>query len=153
MRPSTIGCGATLTKSTTLTADARAVPLPDGSADVVTCAYLLQLRSGRYSASVPFLVQAPERARLLVVVPAITWLGVDKVDHEKREIFFHASGSNPGQDPYYVHYARINFDGTGLTWLTQADGTHKVAYSPDGSTLATAGRDGRIICASARRRR
>ena len=27
----------------TLTADARAVPLPDGSADVVTCAYLLQL--------------------------------------------------------------------------------------------------------------
>jgi hypothetical protein len=29
---------------------------------------------------VPFLVQAPQRARLLVVVPAITWLGVDKVD-------------------------------------------------------------------------
>lgn len=27
----------------TLSADARAVPLPDGSADVVTCAYLLQL--------------------------------------------------------------------------------------------------------------
>ncbi len=45
-------------------------------------AYLLQLRSGRYSASVPFLVQAPERARLLVVVPAVTWLGVDKVDDD-----------------------------------------------------------------------
>ena len=30
----------------------------------------------------PFLVQAPERARLLVVVPAITWLGVDKVDDD-----------------------------------------------------------------------
>ena len=45
-------------------------------------AYLLQLRSGRYSARVPFLVQAPERARLLVVVPAITWLGVDKVDDD-----------------------------------------------------------------------
>ena len=40
------------------------------------------MRSGRYSASVPFLVQAPERARLLVVVPAITWLGVDKVDDD-----------------------------------------------------------------------
>ena len=37
---------------------------------------------GRYSARVPFLVQAPERARLLVVVPAITWLGVDKVDDD-----------------------------------------------------------------------
>ena len=45
-------------------------------------AYLLQVRSGRYSASVPFLVQAPERARLLVVVPAISWLGVDKVDDD-----------------------------------------------------------------------
>ena len=41
-----------------------------------------QVRSGRYSARVPFLVQAPERARLLVVVPAITWLGVDKVDDD-----------------------------------------------------------------------
>ena len=40
------------------------------------------MRSGRYSARVPFLVQAPERARLLVVVPAITWLGVDKVDDD-----------------------------------------------------------------------
>jgi hypothetical protein len=45
-------------------------------------AYLLQVRSGRYSAGVPFLVQAPERARLLVVVPAITWIGVDKVDDD-----------------------------------------------------------------------
>jgi FlgD Ig-like domain len=45
-------------------------------------AYLLQVRSGRYSARVPFLVQAPERARLLVVVPAITWLGVDQVDDD-----------------------------------------------------------------------
>jgi hypothetical protein len=48
----------------------------------VTGAYLLQVRSGRYSARVPFLVQAPERARLLVVVPAITWIGVDKVDDD-----------------------------------------------------------------------
>ena len=48
----------------------------------VSGAYLLQVRSGRYSARVPFLVQAPERARLLVVVPAITWLGVDKVDDD-----------------------------------------------------------------------
>ena len=46
----------------------------------ITGAYLLELRSGRSRASVPFLVQAPQRARLLVVVPAITWLGVDKVD-------------------------------------------------------------------------
>ena len=28
----------------------------------------------------------------------------------------------PAQDPYFVHYYRINFDGTGLTPLTTADG-------------------------------
>jgi hypothetical protein len=48
----------------------------------ISGAYLLQLRSGRYSARVPFLVQARERAQLLVVVPAISWLGVDKVDDD-----------------------------------------------------------------------
>ena len=31
----------------------------------------------------PFLVQAQERAQLLVVVPAISWLGVDKVDDDR----------------------------------------------------------------------
>ena len=42
--------------------------------------YFLQLRSGSASTSVPFLVQAGRRADLLVVVPAITWLGSDPVD-------------------------------------------------------------------------
>jgi hypothetical protein len=42
--------------------------------------YFLELQSGRSSTSVPFLVQAKERADLLVVVPAITWLGTDPVD-------------------------------------------------------------------------
>jgi ubiquinone/menaquinone biosynthesis C-methylase UbiE len=37
----------------TLNADARAVPLPDGCTDVVTCAYLLQL------------LEAPDRAAVL----------------------------------------------------------------------------------------
>jgi hypothetical protein len=50
--------------------------------DAESGAYLLQVRSGRSHAQVPFLVQAPERARLLVVVPAITWLGLDQVDDD-----------------------------------------------------------------------
>ena len=57
--------------------------------------------------------------------------GVDRVDDAKRQIWFHAGGIAPGQDPYYVHYARINFDGSGLTLLTQGDGTHALTYSPD----------------------
>jgi dipeptidyl aminopeptidase/acylaminoacyl peptidase len=36
-----------------------------------------------------------------------------------------------GKDPYYIHYFRINFDGTGLTPFTSEDGTHNVTFSPD----------------------
>ena len=57
--------------------------------------------------------------------------GVDLVDEEKRQIWFRAGGVHAGQDPYFIHYARINFDGTGLTVLTDGDGTHTVTYSPD----------------------
>ena len=57
--------------------------------------------------------------------------GVQRVDPEARQIWFSASGMNAGQDPYYVHFYRINFDGTGLTPLTKADGTHTVTFSTD----------------------
>ncbi|HUB77411.1 MAG TPA: DPP IV N-terminal domain-containing protein [Bryobacteraceae bacterium] len=56
---------------------------------------------------------------------------VDHVDEEKRQIWFQAAGMNPGQDPYFTHYYRINFDGTGLTKFTDADGTHNVVFSAD----------------------
>ena len=57
--------------------------------------------------------------------------GIDKVDEEKRQIWFRASGRNPDQDPYFIHYYRINFDGSGLVALTAGNGTHTVQYSPD----------------------
>ena len=61
------------------------------------------------------------------------WLvrNVNRVDPDKRQIWFEAGGSIAGQDPYFTQYYRINFDGTGLTHLTEADGTHTVSYSPD----------------------
>jgi dipeptidyl aminopeptidase/acylaminoacyl peptidase len=59
--------------------------------------------------------------------------GVEKVDDKKREIVFRAGGMNPGIDPYFIHYYRINFDGTGLTPLTEGNATHSVVFSPDGS--------------------
>jgi dipeptidyl aminopeptidase/acylaminoacyl peptidase len=56
---------------------------------------------------------------------------VDRIDEEKRQIWFRASGRNPGQDPYLMHYYRVNFDGTGLTPLTEGNGWHGISYSPD----------------------
>ena len=57
--------------------------------------------------------------------------GVERVDEEQRQIWFRAAGVFPEQDPYYIHYARINFDGSGLTLLTDGNGTHSIRYSPD----------------------
>ncbi len=61
------------------------------------------------------------------------WLvrNVNWVDDEKRQIWFDAGGTVPGQDPYFTQAYRINFDGTGLTRLTEADGTHSINFSRD----------------------
>lgn len=67
---------------------------------------------------------------------------VHRVDEQSRQIIFSAGGMNPGQDPYFAHYYRVNFDGSGLTSLTQAPtadvanhtlpADHEVTFSPDG---------------------
>jgi hypothetical protein len=43
-------------------------------------AYLLEVTSGRWHTTVPFLVQAERRSSVLVVVPALSWIGTDDVD-------------------------------------------------------------------------
>lgn len=60
---------------------------------------------------------------------------VDSVDRKKRQLWFQASGLNPAEDPYYVHYCRINLDGSGMTVLTGGDGTHSIQLSPDNRFL------------------
>ncbi|MBY0456255.1 MAG: S9 family peptidase, partial [Gemmataceae bacterium] len=57
--------------------------------------------------------------------------GVDRVDVKAREVWFRAMGVHDGQDPYHVHFCRVKFDGSGLTKLTDGDGTHAVEFSPD----------------------
>jgi dipeptidyl aminopeptidase/acylaminoacyl peptidase len=56
--------------------------------------------------------------------------GIDRIDEEARQIWFRAGGKHAGEDPYFVHYYRVNFDGTGLVALTEGNGQHSVAYSP-----------------------
>ena len=57
---------------------------------------------------------------------------VEKADDIKRQVLLRVSGLDPDQDPYYIHYVRVNYDGTGFTRLTQGDGTHTLEFSPDG---------------------
>ena len=57
--------------------------------------------------------------------------GVQHVDPVARQIWFSAGGMYPGKDPYFAHYYRINFDGSGLTTLTAADANHAVAFTQD----------------------
>lgn len=56
---------------------------------------------------------------------------VVKVDDAKRQIWFAASGMHQGEDPYFVHYYRVDFDGSNLTELTKAPANHHLAFSDD----------------------
>ncbi|MCC7125400.1 MAG: DPP IV N-terminal domain-containing protein [Acidobacteria bacterium] len=61
------------------------------------------------------------------------WLvrSVVRVDESSRQIWFTAGGTYADQNPYFVHFYRVNFDGTGLTALTREAGDHAVSLSPD----------------------
>jgi dipeptidyl aminopeptidase/acylaminoacyl peptidase len=57
--------------------------------------------------------------------------GIERIDEEKRQLWFRASGVRPDQDPYFIHYCRVNFDGSELVVLTEGNGTHNIMFSPD----------------------
>jgi dipeptidyl aminopeptidase/acylaminoacyl peptidase len=57
--------------------------------------------------------------------------GVQQVDEQARQIIFSASGTAASKDPYFVHYYKINFDGSGLTPLTTVDANHNAVFSSD----------------------
>jgi dipeptidyl aminopeptidase/acylaminoacyl peptidase len=59
---------------------------------------------------------------------------VQRVDEQRRQIYFSAGGMNADQDPYFTHYYRINFDGSGLVPLTMENGTHTITWSPDSTS-------------------
>ena len=60
---------------------------------------------------------------------------VVRVDETRRQLWFKAFGIRPDEDPYQAQLVRINFDGTGLTILTEGDGNHEWEFSPDGQWL------------------
>jgi dienelactone hydrolase len=56
---------------------------------------------------------------------------VVKVDEKSNTIIFKASGRNADEDPYYIHYYKINFDGSGLVDLTPEKMDHQATFSAD----------------------
>ena len=57
--------------------------------------------------------------------------GVQHVDETNEVIYFSANGMKKGEDPYLIHYYKINFDGSNLVELTPEEGMHQCWYSSD----------------------
>lgn len=56
---------------------------------------------------------------------------IQHIDEKNNIIWFSANGRNPEEDPYFIHYYKINIDGTGLTDLTPEKGMHKATFTRD----------------------
>lgn len=53
------------------------------------------------------------------------------VDETKKVITFSANGMLKNENPYFIRYYKIRFDGTGLICLTPEEGMHKAWFSED----------------------
>lgn len=60
---------------------------------------------------------------------------VERVDTESRTLWLKISGYHKDQDPYYLHFARVNFDGSNFQVLSGGDGNHDWNFSPDENWL------------------
>lgn len=53
------------------------------------------------------------------------------IDEKARVLYFSANGREAGEDPYYLHLYRVNFDGTGLKLLNPGDFDHNFSQDDD----------------------
>ena len=60
---------------------------------------------------------------------------VEHVDEQARTIDIALMGRDATQDPYHLHFARVQIDSGELTMLTSGGGTCRVDFSPDRSAL------------------
>lgn len=51
------------------------------------------------------------------------------IDEDNRVLYFIANGREAGEDPYYQHLYRVNFDGTGLKLLNEGNFNHSVSLN------------------------
>ena len=52
---------------------------------------------------------------------------IEAIDSKNRVLYFTANGREAGEDPYFTHLYRVNFDGTGLKLLNKGDFSHATA--------------------------
>jgi dipeptidyl aminopeptidase/acylaminoacyl peptidase len=50
---------------------------------------------------------------------------IEGIDSQNRVLYFTANGREKGEDPYYEHLYRVNFDGTGLKLLNPGNFNHR----------------------------
>ena len=74
-----------------------------------------------------------QKAKVIRQITKGDWFvrGIQRVDEEKGEIYFSASGMNKNEDPYLVHYYKIGMDGKNMVALTPEEGNHSVQYTHD----------------------
>ncbi len=58
---------------------------------------------------------------------------IEGIDEKKRIVYFSANAAEKGENPYYVHLYRINFDGTGLKLLDGGDFDHTTSLNDNSS--------------------
>lgn len=58
---------------------------------------------------------------------------VVKVDETAGRVWFYAVGVAEDQDPYHVHFCRVDLDGSSFIRLTEGDGTHEIEFQDDGT--------------------
>lgn len=57
---------------------------------------------------------------------------ISYVDEKLRVMYFTANGREPGEDPYFTHFYRVNLDGSGLKLLDPGSASHASVVSDSG---------------------
>jgi dipeptidyl-peptidase 4 len=64
---------------------------------------------------------------------------ISYVDEKARALFMTASGHEDGEDPYFMHFYRVNLDGSGSKLLDPGDASHAVTMSDSGKFFVDTG--------------
>lgn len=75
-----------------------------------------------------------ETGELINQITSGDWNVVDilHIDEDTRTIFFTGVSREEGRDPYFEHFYKVNFDGSGLQLLTPENANHNITLSQDG---------------------